>query len=172
MSDDAPATLLDEALEAWAYTRRGLLAEAEVIPDDDYDWRPHPEARSVAEILRHILESGRMAHGELAREDGDFTRQGFEAHLQEYSEELPDDLFPDELRGHLETSLEEGLGVLSEAGELHMLGRIRRFDGVFGTRLAWLQHHVAHESHHRGQVALYARQLDIVPALTQKIEGS
>ena len=40
-----------------------------------------------------------------------------------------------------------------------------------GTRLAWMNHGIAHEEYHRGQIALYARLLGRVPALTQKILG-
>jgi uncharacterized damage-inducible protein DinB len=57
------------------------------------------------------------------------------------------------------------------AGELMALQYIRRFDGVLGTRLAWLYHAVDHESYHRGQLALYVRQLGKVPALTRLIHG-
>ena len=52
-----------------------------------------------------------------------------------------------------------------------MLQLIRRFDGKLGTRLAWMQHGIAHEEYHRGQLALYARLLGRVPALTQLIYG-
>jgi uncharacterized damage-inducible protein DinB len=57
-------------------------------------------------------------------------------------------------------------------GELQMLQHIRRFDGLNGTRLAWLNHSIAHEMYHRGQLALYARLTGHVPALTRMIEGS
>lgn len=172
MADEGFTTLLDETLEAWEEARRGTLAEADVIPDERYGWRPHPEARSVQEILRHILESDLMASGELAREDGDFRRQGFPDFIAEYAGHIPDELTPDELRDHLRMSFAEGAASIRAAGELHMLQRIHRFDGLRGTRLAWLQHHVAHEYYHRGQLALYARQLDITPALTRRIHGS
>ncbi len=52
-----------------------------------------------------------------------------------------------------------------------MLQMIRRFDGIPGTRLAWLDHGIAHEMYHRGQLALYARLMGHVPALTQRIRG-
>ena len=52
-----------------------------------------------------------------------------------------------------------------------MLQFIRRFDGKMGTRLAWMNHGVAHEEYHRGQIALSARLLGRVPALTQQILG-
>ena len=171
MSDEPFTTLLDEVVEAWEGARRGVLEEAEVIPGEKFGWRPHPEARSVAELLRHILESGLMAVGELTREDGDFTRQSFPEMIEEYAGHLPDDLSPTELVDHLQLAFAEGAAALRATGELHMLQRIRRFDGLRGTRLAWMNHHVDHESYHRGQLALYARMLDVTPALTRRIRG-
>ncbi|MDQ3557488.1 MAG: DinB family protein, partial [Gemmatimonadota bacterium] len=57
--------LLEEALEAWGYTRRGVIAETENLPADDWDFRPEPGARSVAQLVRHVIESGEMMAGEL-----------------------------------------------------------------------------------------------------------
>ena len=65
----------------------------------------------------------------------------------------------------------DGEKALRRAGELHILQTIRRFDGKMGTRLAWMNHGIAHEEYHRGQLALYARLLGRVPALTQLIQG-
>lgn len=171
MSDAPYSTLLEEALEAWEGVRRGVLDEAAVIPDEEYGWRPTEESRSVEGLLRHILESGLMGVGELARADGDFTRQSFPDFVGEYAGDLPDRLTPDELRDHLRMAYAEGAATLRARGDLHMLQTIRRFDGLEGTRLAWLNHHVAHEMYHRGQLALYARQMGHVPALTQRLRG-
>lgn len=55
MSDQPYSTLLGEALEAWEDARRGVLEEAEIIPDDSYRWRPTDKSRTVAEVLHHIL---------------------------------------------------------------------------------------------------------------------
>ena len=165
------STLLEEALEAWEDVRRGVLDEAEVIPDEEYGWRPTRESRSVAHLLRHILESGLMSVGELARHDGDFTRQPPMEFIREYAGDLRRDLTPAELRDHLRMAYAEGAATLRARGELHMLQAIRRFDGLEGTRLAWFHHHVGHEMYHRGQLALYARQLGKVPALTRRIHG-
>jgi uncharacterized damage-inducible protein DinB len=52
-----------------------------------------------------------------------------------------------------------------------MLQNIRRFDGQMGTRLAWMHHGISHEEYHRGQLALCARLLGRVPALTKRIMG-
>ncbi len=48
---------------------------------------------------------------------------------------------------------------------------IERFDGLEGTRLTWLNHGIAQEMYHRGQLATYARLLDLEPALTKVIRG-
>jgi uncharacterized damage-inducible protein DinB len=171
MADEPFSTLLEEALEAWEDVRRGLLEEAGVLPDEAWGWRPSDEARSVSELLRHVLESGLMAVGELAREDGDFTRRPFPELVAEHAAELPREMDPPQLRERLRLAFAEGAATLRARGELHMLQRIRRFDGLRGTRLAWFQHHVAHEMYHRGQLALYVRLLGKIPALTQRIHG-
>ncbi len=43
-----------------------------------------PESRTVAELARHIIESGLLMSGELSREDGDFRRKSYEALLREH----------------------------------------------------------------------------------------
>lgn len=171
MTEPPYSTLLEEAIEAWQDVRTGILEEAGVVPDDRYGWRPTDASRTFAEVLRHILESGLMAAGELSRADGDFTRQGSQDFMDEYAGHLPRALAPGPLRDQLERTLDEGSARILEAGELHMLQTIRRFDGLPGTRFAWFQHHIAHEMYHRGQLALYVRQMGLVPALTQRIQG-
>jgi uncharacterized damage-inducible protein DinB len=164
-------TLLDEALEAWEEAREGVLAESEVIPDDRWDFRPAPVSRTVTELVRHIIESGLLMSGELSRTDGDFRRKEYAALLAEHASGVPEGADPAGLREMLGTAHERGAAALRAAGELHMLQHIRRFDGKLGTRLAWMEHGVAHEYYHRGQLALYVRQMGLVPALTRAIHG-
>ncbi len=164
--------LLDEALESWAYARAGVIEEAEVLADDEYDRRPHPESRSVSELLRHIVESGLMMAGELSDPRGDFTRDDFRGFMARYTAHLPESPSPQELRDLLGSTLEDGVAKIRGAGEIAMLQTIRRFDGALWTRLAWMNHGIAHEEYHRGQVALYARLMGHVPALTRKIRAA
>lgn len=164
-------TLLEEALEAWEYTRDGVIAEAETVPDDRFDWRPADGSRSVAELVVHIVESGAMMAGELARPDGDFTRQSYPDHIREHAGSIPAGQGKSALIGLLRETGEAGRRRIREAGEVAMLQRIRRFDGAAGTRLAWMYHGIDHESYHRGQLALYVRLLGRVPALTRQIQG-
>lgn len=171
VKERADRTLLDEALTAWDYTRRSLIAEAEVVPDERYAFRPTPQSRSYGELLWHVVESGCMMAGELSRGDGDFTRKPFPELVTEHTAHLSPVDAPAELRVLLERTLEDGLDRLRKAGEIHMLQEIRQFDGEPSTRLAWMHHGIAHEEYHRGQAALYARLQGIVPALTRAIHG-
>jgi uncharacterized damage-inducible protein DinB len=52
-----------------------------------------------------------------------------------------------------------------------LLQPIRQFSGVPASRVSWLHHGISHEEYHRGQLALYARLLGEVPALTKLILG-
>ena len=164
-------SLLEEALEAWGYTRSGVVDELQNLPEKDLGFRPNEEARSAAELVRHIVESGQMMAGELSRPDGDFQRKAYDAFLKEYGRGVALKHTKRELLGLLRRSHHEGEAKLRQAGELHLLQLIRRFDGKMGTRLAWMNHGISHEEYHRGQLALYARLLGRVPALTQKILG-
>ena len=171
MPSEPYRSLLDEALEAWEDVRKGVIEEAGTVPDDRWDFRPGPQSRSVSELVHHILESGLMAVGELTRPDGDFTRQPYADHLREHAGGLSPSGSPARMRALLLETLETGVARLGAAGELHMLQFIRRFDGLNGTRLAWFNHHIAHEMYHRGQLALYVRLMGEVPALTRRITG-
>jgi uncharacterized damage-inducible protein DinB len=71
----------------------------------------------------------------------------------------------------LKQSHAQGERKIRTAGELHMLQWITRFDGEQSSRLAWMNHGISHEEYHRGQLALVARLVGRVPALTQLIYG-
>jgi uncharacterized damage-inducible protein DinB len=164
-------TILEEALEAWTDVRQGVIDELRNIPEKDVGFRPRPESRSVAELARHIIQSGLLMSGELSRKDGDFRRKSYEALLREHGPGMARLKTRKDLLAALARTRKEGEQVLLRAGELHILQSIRRFDGKMGTRLAWMNHGIAHEEYHRGQLALYARLLGRVPALTQLIRG-
>jgi DinB family len=165
-------SLLDEALEAWRYTRAGVVKEIENLRDADLTFRPASESRTPAEIAVHVVRSGLMTAGELSRPDGSFRRQSFPEFMKEYAGGVKDTKDKKKLLRLLKQTHADGEKKLVEAGELLMLQRISRFDGVLGTRLAWFNHGISHEEYHRGQIALYARLVGRVPALTQLIHGS
>ena len=164
-------TLLDEALEAWHYTRTGVIDEIENLSAADLGFRPHAESRTPAELVVHLAESGLMMAGELTRPDGSFVRKSYPQLLKEHAAGLPAAATKAQLIKLLRRTHADGDRKIRAAGELFMLQLITRFDGERGTRLAWMNHGIAHEEYHRGQLALYARLVGRVPALTQLIYG-
>ena len=71
----------------------------------------------------------------------------------------------------LRTTFDEGVTAFRKSGEAAMMKPIVQFNGEPASRLTWLNHAIAHEEYHRGQLALYARLLGRVPALTKLIMG-
>ncbi|HEY6139105.1 MAG TPA: DinB family protein [Thermoanaerobaculia bacterium] len=164
-------TLLDEALEAWTDARNGVIAELENIPANRFDAAAGAGARSVGELALHIAEVGLMMAGELTRGDGDFRRAPYDTLIAEYRGPIDAAKGKREIVAAMKRTLKDGLRAFRDTGELHMLGPIRRFDGKYGSRFAWMQHGIAHEEYHRGQIAMSARLMGIKPALTRLIEG-
>ena len=164
-------SVLDEVLEAWAYTRSGVIEEARSLPEKDFGFKPTEKSRSVIELLQHIIESGLLMSGELSRPDGDFRRKSYEGLLIEYARGISGMRSKRQLLAALRQTHSDGEKRIRAAGELHMLQLINRFDGQRGTRVAWMNHGISHEEYHRGQLALCARIVGRVPALTKRIHG-
>lgn len=161
--------LLEEVLEAWEDTRLGIIDEIRNIPGEQWDFRPSEDVRSVRELVVHILEVAMMMTGELLRPDTNLRRAPFQKLLQMYAKPAYEAEGKAELQKLLRTQLREATRRFRFVGELHMLQLIERFDGEKGTRLAWLNHAIAQEMYHRGQLTVYERMLGIEPALTRRI---
>jgi uncharacterized damage-inducible protein DinB len=164
--------LLDEFLEAWTFTRQGVIAEVSNLPDKAFGFRPADASRSTVELVQHIIESGVMMAGELSRPEGDFQRQSYTEFLAEYGRGVSRLRTKRALLDALRRTHREGERKIRNAGEVAMLQQIPQFNGVPATRLSWMHHGVAHEEYHRGQLALYARLVGRVPALTKLILGA
>ncbi len=164
-------SLLDEALEAWEYTRAGVIDEIGNLSEADLAFRPHAKSRTAAEIAIHIVESGLLMAGELSRPDGNFGRKPYVQLMKEHAGGVAPAAKKAKIVALLKRTHADGDRKIRAAGELSMLQLITRFDGERGTRLAWMNHGIAHEDYHRGQIALYARLVGRVPALTQLIYG-
>lgn len=166
-----PISLLEETLEAWRDVRLGVIDEVRNIPAKHFDFRPTPDVRSVREQVVHILEVAMMMVGELTRDDTDFRRAPWPGLLALYAKPAYAARTRGELLALLKSQLADGERRFRARGELALYQYLTRFDGAPGTKLTWLQHGIAQEMYHRGQLTLYARLLGLVPALTRQIAG-
>lgn len=163
-------SLLEEALDAWQFARDGVISELRNLPETAMLARAGG-ARTVAELVHHIAESGLVMSGELTRPDGDFQRQSYPAHLAEHAAAMERPTGRTELIALLERTHHDGRDRIRQAGEAHLLEPIRQFNGELARRLTWMHHGIGHEEYHRGQIAFTARVLGHVPALTKLIHG-
>lgn len=164
--------VLEEALEAWTDVRQGLIEEVKNIPARQFEFRPTQDVRSVKEIVVHILEVAMMMTGELTRADTNFHRAPWPKLLAMNAREAYRARTKADLVKLLKSQFKQAEKEFLKVGELHLLQLIRRFDGQLGTRLAWLNHGIAHESYHTGQLTVYQRLMGIEPALTRRIRGA
>src|SRR4026208_1518797 len=79
--------LFEELLTAWRYTREGVIAEVENLPESKLHKPPLGLGRSGIDLVNHIIESSRMMAGELGRPDGDFLRVPYPKLVAEYLSE-------------------------------------------------------------------------------------
>ncbi|HYN80231.1 MAG TPA: DinB family protein [Gemmatimonadaceae bacterium] len=163
--------LLEELLEAWRYTRDGIIAELVNLPESKLNEPPAGLSRSALDLANHIVESGRLMAGELSRPDGDFQRKSYAALIGEYVKESDVASSKQEAVELLRRSHAEGEHSLRAAGAAQLSKPIRQFNGVPASRIAWLHHGISHEEYHRGQLAIYARLSGETPALTKLIMG-
>jgi uncharacterized damage-inducible protein DinB len=59
-SEQSPAAFENEFLLYYEYSERRLLALAEAVPEELYEWRPGEGMRSLREIFRHIALSNAL----------------------------------------------------------------------------------------------------------------
>lgn len=157
---------IDRLIESWREVRAGFVAEVSQIPEDKFSFRATPDTRSVAELIRHVVEVQKMLVGECGRTEANLMRQSFVDHIKEHAFDVA--LVTDKsgllelLRGSMETS-EASIRATGDG----LNATMRRFDGKERTKLDVLTFAIAHEMYHRGQLTVYARLLNIEPALTQ-----
>lgn len=165
-------TLLEETLEAWRDVRHGIIDEVRNIPAKRFDFSPAPGVRNVRELVQHILEVSMLMTGELTRPDTNLQRKPWPKLLAHYAAPAHRATTKAELVKLLRSQMRDAEGAFRAAGELWLYQLIARFDGEQGTKFTWLQHGIAQEMYHRGQLTLYARLMGIEPALTRRIRGA
>ena len=163
------SSFLDETLEAWRHARHGIIDEVRNIPASKFDFRPTPEAKSVRELVQHILEVSMMMTGELTRPDTDLMRLPWPKLLRKYAGAAYRAKTKEALLSLLRSQMRDAERRFRKAGDLSQWQWMKRFDGVLGTKMQWLHHGIAQEMYHRGQLTVYERLLGLEPALTKRI---
>jgi uncharacterized damage-inducible protein DinB len=161
-----------ELARSFRTVRGNTIAVAEDIPEDKYGFRPAPDARSVAEILKHLIFSARGAYDAHAvRNMKTFVGVDFRALARERQQQEQQVMTKAEILAALRRDGEAWAAYLDNVPETELADLIPFPEGAeppVKSRFEMLLGAKEHEMHHRAQLMVIQRLLGIVPHLTRR----
>jgi len=136
-----------------AIATRKMLA---VVPNDKYDWKPHPKSMNIRQLAGHIAELPSWIKMALNTDELDFAKAGYVA---------PDINDTKTLVGLFETHLAEGQEELGKAKEatLNEPWTLRNGEQIYSTepKADVIRMTLSQIIHHRAQLGVFLRLLDV-----------
>lgn len=148
--------------------RKNTIQIAEDIPEGDYNYRPSPGSRSVAETLVHIALSSladRRIHGD--QRVSSLEGRNFADLIKRSETEEKLSRSKREIVELLRTEGERWCDWLSTFPDALLAEQVRMPGGASKSRFEMLLGTKEHEMHHRAQLMVIERLLGIVPHLTR-----
>lgn len=145
--------IFSKELEQESVSTRKML---KIVPDDKYDWRPHPKSMTIRALTTHIAEiPGWIEHG-ITNDGLDFAATPYNPKVINNTKDLLE-LF--------EESVAKSKAKLIEENEDKLNGRwvMRNGDAVLLnlSKAEVIRHSLSQLIHHRAQLGVYLRLLDI-----------
>lgn len=146
-------TLFEKELDKEAVTTRKMLA---VVPNDKYDWKPHPKSMSIRQLATHVAELPAWISMVLHTTQLDFAANPYQPAT-----------FNDTagLLKHFEESLADGKAVLNKATEANLDEEwtLRNGEQVYSTdpKSDVIRMTLSQIIHHRAQLGVFLRLLDV-----------
>lgn len=146
-----PALLKE--LEQEAQTTRKMLR---IIPDDKFDWKPHVKSMTIRALATHIAELPSWITLALTTDELDFETAPYNPPVIETTAAL---------LALFETSLAAGKSHLEKADEMLLIENwtLRQGEQIFSvmTKYETIRHAYNQTVHHRAQLGVFLRLLDI-----------
>jgi uncharacterized damage-inducible protein DinB len=152
--------------------RSNTIRVAEDIPESQYDYRPSPESRSVAELLIHIAwlsTADRFMHEEARIES--IAEFDFGALLEQTDVEEKRSRSKAEIIDRLRSEGERWVQWIEQLPESFFAEPVRTPDGRSINRFEMLLGTKEHEMQHRAQLTVIERLLGIVPHFTRNLQA-
>ena len=134
----------------------------ERVPEGKFDWKPHEKSMSLGRLASHVAELPGFLNSILTMDDVDFAKGHYKAlHPKN----------PEELLSVFQQKLDEVVETLQNTSDEKMQASftLRSGDHVIATvprMVAVRSMALNHIIHHRGQIAVYLRLLDVpVPGM-------
>lgn len=144
-------------LESWNDIGRKLIAIAEDLPEDKYDYKPHPDSRTFVQQLLHVSASMYFftdtAQGKKARYGDDPKRDELKTKEQ--------------IVTFVKKCVQDGADLIKEKGDKGMANEVDAGGQMMRlTDLAYAL--IEHSGEHYGQLVVYYRINGIVPPESRK----
>jgi uncharacterized damage-inducible protein DinB len=149
-----PALGRSEAvLEQWNDIGRKLIAMAEDLPEDKYDYKPNPDSRTFAQQLLHVSASmyffTDLAQGQKARYGDDPKRDELKTKAQ--------------VLAFVKKAVADGADLIKSKGDSFLAGSVNaggpRLTGIGDLAYGLIEH----SGEHYGQLVVYYRINGMVP---------
>lgn len=164
-----------ELAASFRTVRKNTITIAEEIPEEQYDYRPTEDSRSVRDLLVHIALGPRFQEQvNLVEKRSSMIGFDFMSFVQELQAESAKPRTKAEIIAMLQDKGEELAAALAGLSEDFLGEMVSMPPGgtVAGrTRFDMLMSVKEHEMHHRGQLMLIERMLGITPHLTREMQA-
>jgi uncharacterized damage-inducible protein DinB len=145
--------MLLKEMEEEARTTRKMFAR---VPNDKYDWKPHPKSMSIRTLTVHIAELPSWVTLALTTDELDFSKESYAAYPVNSTSELLD---------YFEKNYEDGRAHLSKAKDADLLPNwtMRNGNEIYSvaTKGETIRHAFSQMVHHRAQLGVFLRLLNI-----------
>ena len=146
-------SLFKQELEKEAITTRKMLL---IVPDDKYDWKPHPKSMVMMNLITHIAELPTWLGMVLNTDELDFAVNEYKSAVVNCNAELME---------MFEKNLAAGVAQLDESKEdsLNNSWILRSGEQILseGSKADMIRISLSQIIHHRAQLGVYLRLLDI-----------
>lgn len=145
--------LLQKEMEQEAVTTKKMLSR---VPADKFDWQPHPKSMTLRRLAAHVAELPGWVAMALETDELDFQNNPYEPKEIRNTQELMD---------YFETSLKNGREALANANVESFTEEwvLRSGDQIYSrdTKYEVIRMSYSQVIHHRAQLGVYLRLLDI-----------
>jgi uncharacterized damage-inducible protein DinB len=144
---------LVKEMEAEAVTTRKML---QLVPADKFSWKPHEKSMTMQNLAVHLAELPSWVSMALTTTELDFATMDYQPKQVQQT---------DEIIALFDSSFNTGIAALRQAKEedLDPQWTMRTGDKIHGvmTKYEVIRHAFAQTTHHRAQLGVYLRLLDI-----------
>jgi uncharacterized damage-inducible protein DinB len=162
-----------EMAAAFRTVRGNTIKIAEEIPEDKYNFRAAPDARSIGATLAHVAAATRFQHHVQSTGVTDLKTVNFPEFMQMLSAEEQKARTKGETIAFLKSEGDTFAAFLESASEPFLAETVTMMPGANPARKSRFEMLLSpkeHEMHHRGQLMMLQRMIGQVPHLTRQMQ--